>query len=229
LPIGPKSKICVDIVTCVLFIIQDMQEGDMLCGRYGVDTSAGIQRSHRCCDVNCDDLKNCDVHCKYLVASDMDVIARSEDDDTRKRWSQHKLDNAFAHIEFADPERGIFGATPVETMHAFRKGVIEKVTKLVLDSLPASKKAAFDDLAIAFHKSHRQTHRKDYPSTDFSNGVTNSTKITASERVGIVFLSVILFQYNKGWQMIQSCLEKKSNNQVPEVLEVLESFLCFDA
>jgi hypothetical protein len=58
---------------------------------------------------------------------------------------------------FADPECGIFGATPVETMHAFRKGVIEKVTKLVLESLPASKKAAFDNLTIALHKSHRQT------------------------------------------------------------------------
>jgi hypothetical protein len=82
LPIGPKG-ICVTIVTCVLFIIQDMQEGDMLCGRYGVHTS-GIQHSHQCCDVNYDYLKNCDVHCKYLVASDMDMIARSEDDDTRK-------------------------------------------------------------------------------------------------------------------------------------------------
>ena len=46
LPIGPKGRICVDIVTCVLFIIQDVQEGDMLCGRYGVHTS-GIQRPHR--------------------------------------------------------------------------------------------------------------------------------------------------------------------------------------
>jgi hypothetical protein len=228
LPIGPKGRICVDIVTCVLFIIQDMQEGDMLCGRYGVHTS-GIQRPHRCCDVNYDDLKNCDVHCKYLVASDMGVIARSNDDDLRKRWSQHKLENAFERITFADPERGIFGATPVETMHAFRKGVIEKVTKLILDSLPASKKAAFDDLAIAFHKSHRQTYRKEYPSTDFSNGVTNLTKITASERVGLVFLFVILFQYEAGWQMIQSCLEKRTNKKVPEVLEVLESLLCFDA
>jgi hypothetical protein len=84
----------------------------------------------------------------------MDVIVRKEDADTRKQWSQNKLDNAFAHIEFAGPERGNFGATSVETMHAFRKGVIEKVTKLVLESLPASKKAAFDDLAIAFHESH---------------------------------------------------------------------------
>jgi hypothetical protein len=114
-------------------------------------------------------------------------------------------------------------------MHAFRKGVIEKVTNLVLDGFPASKKAAFDDLAIAFHKSHQQTHRKEYPSTDFSNRVTNLTKITASERVGIVFLFVILFQNNEGWQMIQSCLEKRTKNKVPEVLEVLESLLCFDA
>ena len=45
LPIGPKGKICVDIVTCVLFTIQNMQEGEMLCGWYGVHTS-GIQRSH---------------------------------------------------------------------------------------------------------------------------------------------------------------------------------------
>jgi hypothetical protein len=30
LPMGPKGKICIDIVACVLFIIQDMQEGDMM-------------------------------------------------------------------------------------------------------------------------------------------------------------------------------------------------------
>ena len=34
LPIGPTGKMKADIITCVLFIIQDMQEGDMLCGRY---------------------------------------------------------------------------------------------------------------------------------------------------------------------------------------------------
>ncbi len=68
----------------------------MLCGWYDVHTS-GIQRSHHYCYVNYDDLKNCIVHCKYLVASDMDVVARSEDDETRKQWSQHKLDNALAH------------------------------------------------------------------------------------------------------------------------------------
>jgi hypothetical protein len=34
-----------------------------------------------------------------------------------------------------DPVRGLFGATPVKTMHAFRKGLIEVVTFLVLAKL----------------------------------------------------------------------------------------------
>jgi hypothetical protein len=42
-------------------------------------------------------------------------------------------------------------------MPAFRKGVVENVAKLVLSKVPASTKAAFYNLAIAFHKSHRQT------------------------------------------------------------------------
>jgi hypothetical protein len=29
LPIGPTGSMCVDIVTCILFVIQDMQEGDL--------------------------------------------------------------------------------------------------------------------------------------------------------------------------------------------------------
>jgi hypothetical protein len=77
---------------------------------------------------------------------------------------------------------------PVETMHAFRKGILEHVTFLVLKNVPPSKKAAFDNLAVGFHKSHRQTYRKVHPLTDFTNGVTNLTKITANERLGLVFL-----------------------------------------
>jgi hypothetical protein len=37
----------------------------------------------------------------------MDVIARSNDDERRKQWSQHKFDSASEHmIAFANPERG---------------------------------------------------------------------------------------------------------------------------
>ena len=52
LPLGPTGFMDVDIVTCILFVIQDMQEGDALCGRYGPHTPQ-IQRNGRSCNITC--------------------------------------------------------------------------------------------------------------------------------------------------------------------------------
>jgi len=51
----------------------------------------------------------------------MDRIAQGDDKELHLRRSQHKLENAFNHMPLADPECGIFGATFVETMHAYRR------------------------------------------------------------------------------------------------------------
>ena len=179
----------VDIVTCILFIIQGMQEGDSLCGRYGTH-GVGIQ--HHCCgcNVNHEYLDNPNVKCSYLLATNMAAIASNDDLLIQQQWYQHYLNNAFDHVPLADPVHGIFGAMPIETMHAFCKGLIETGTYLVLDNVPGTKLAAFDNLAMRFHTSHRQNIRKAYPSTDFCNGITNSSNITANERHGLVFLFV---------------------------------------
>jgi hypothetical protein len=89
----------------------------------------------------------------------MDRIAQGDNKELQTHWSQHKLENAFNHMPLADPERGMFGATPVETMQAYGKGINEMVAFLVLDHVPASKKALLNNLAFKFHKSHHQTWR----------------------------------------------------------------------
>ena len=228
LPIGPTGSMRIDIVTCILFIIQDMQEGDALCGRYGPHTPQ-INRHCRSCNVNYEQLDDPEIKCQYLYAEPMHIIEKSNDPDLHKKWSQHKLANAFAAIEFGDPDRGIFGATPIETMHAFRKGMIETVTFLVLDNVPSRKKATLDQLAKQFHEQHRQTYRHAYPSTDFSNGITNLSKISASERLGLVFLFVILAQYDHGWAIINDALKGRTDTNLTEILELFEAMLCFDA
>ena len=93
----------------------------------------------------------------------MNEIAIAGDNVTRKHWSQHHLENAFNYVPPADRIRGIFGATPTETIHCFHKGIIEVVTFLVLNNMPVSKRAALDRIAIDFPKSHQQTARKMYP------------------------------------------------------------------
>jgi hypothetical protein len=129
----------------------------------------------------------------------------------------------------ADHVQGIFGATPVETMQAFCKGLIEHVIFLVLENVPASRKAALDNLAIQFHQQHRQTYRRRYPATDFSRGVTNLTKVTARKCLGLVFLFVILSQYDEGWDILDHTFERRSIATVKNIVEVFEALLCFDA
>jgi hypothetical protein len=159
----------------------------------------------------------------------MDRIAQGDNQELQSRWSQHKLENAFNHMPLADPERGIFGATPVETMHAYRKGIIEMVTFLVLENVPASRKALLDDLAFKFHKSQRQTWRRNFPLTDFTNGITNLTKNNASERLGLAFLFVILAQYHEGWIILESALRQRTETSLSDIVELVEAMLCFDA
>ena len=164
-----------------------------MCGRFGTHTSK-VQRQCWACNVNFDDLDKLTDPCCYVYAGPMAQITSCPNDKLRQRWSQHALDNAYNHVPLADPTHGIFGATPVETMPAFCKNMIEVVTFLVLENVPKRHKAALNRLAVRFHKSHCQSYRKAYPATDFSNGIINLTKISAAERLGLVFLFVILAQ-----------------------------------
>ena len=159
----------------------------------------------------------------------MAQIANNIDDNVRHLWSQHLLNNVYYdYVPLADPVHGIFGATPVETMHhALQKGIIEMVTFSVLDNAPASQKAKLDTLAVRFHTTHCQTFRKRFPATDFSNGITNLTKITAGERLGLVFLFVILAQYDEGCEILSDTLLKQGFSTLAHVLHVFEGMLCF--
>ena len=168
------------------------------------------------------------ITCRYLLAELMAMIAASEDKAIRPCWSQHAVHNAFQDVMLADHVCGIFGATPIETMHTFCKGLIEYVTFLVLDDVPASRKAALDTLAVQFHQRHRQTNRTRYLATDFSHDMTNLTKITACKFLGLVFLFVILNQYDEGWDILDHTFDCKSSTTVQNIVEVFEALLCFD-
>ena len=226
-PLGPNGAICVDIITCILFLIQDMQEGDALRGRYGLHTT-GIQCHCRACNVSAAQLYYPKAVCTSLVAADMACISCNPNQMVRTQWSQHFLNNAFDYVPMADPACGIFGAIPMTTLHGFCKGLIEKVTILVLQNVPARNKAAVDALAVHFHRSHHQTYREAYPATDFSNGTTNLTKISAAERVGLVFLFVILLQYDEGWVILSKALQQKDRTSLRKVISVFEALLCFE-
>jgi hypothetical protein len=78
LPMGPTGIIFFDSVLCILYVIQDMQKSNMLCGRYGPHTPQ-IQRQLCLCNVDYKGLACHNRKCKYLFADPMHSIAQSND------------------------------------------------------------------------------------------------------------------------------------------------------
>lgn len=228
IPIGPTGSITCDLVVVFLYSIQDMDEGDKMCGRYK-GHNKGIQRHCRACDIPFNEMDNPEAKCRFVTAGEIRRVASSGNEELQKRYSIHQHINAFDRVPMADPIYGIHGATPSEPMHCVRKGIIERVANLVINNVPKGQRQLLDVIASQFHRSHRQTYRAMYPSTNFGKGITNLTKISANEYVGLLFLFVIISHYDDGWTILDQCIKKRGYSSLPEVLELIEALLCFDA
>ena len=227
LPIGPDGTMTVDILCPILFIIQDMDEGDRLCGRFH-SHNKGVQRHCRACTINFEDLEDPGAFCRFVTQEEIFAVADSDDTELQKLWSTHRHTNAYARAAFGDMIRGIFGATPSEAMHCIQKGPAERVWDITIKVMPPKLKEALDRIAMHFHQTHHQTCCRHYPSTNFGSGITNLTKISAKENMGILFLFVIISHHDEGWAILSKALDKKGKD-LANAIEVIEAFLCFDA
>src|SRR5512136_662390 len=101
---------------------------------------------------------------------------------------------------------------------------------LIFECMMASQMYRLNELAQTFHKCHRQSACKNFPQTDFSNGMTNLSNMTASEECGLVFLLICLLRFDDGWKLLNDALVTKGHKtNLSEVLEALEAMSCFDA
>jgi len=219
----------VDLLCPILFISSDTPAADKLCGHYS-SYSEGVKHVTCSCNVPFDKLDDPNFLCHPVTWHKMNVIATSGTLEQLASISQHKCVNAFTDILIGDPVYKIYGALPTDTMHALRQRTMSYAMQLIFDCMTAKQKYKLDELAQTFHKLHRQSSRKFFPQTDFSNGVCNLSNMTAAERCGQVFLLVCLSQFEEGWHILnEALLTKGHNTDLGEVLEALEAMCCFDA
>jgi len=219
----------VDVVCPIMFISADTPAADKLCGHYS-NFAGVIERPTHACDVPVDDLDNPRHACNFVEWEHMNQISSSGTKSERKAVSQHKCTNAFADINIGDPNHKIFGSIPTDPMHSVRKSLIARSLDLVVQCMTDSEKNRLDMQARRFHESHRQTARRFYPRTDFRNGVTKLTLLTADENSGSLFLFACLAQFEEGWNLLDKALKSKGAvKSLQPVLEALEALCCFDA
>jgi hypothetical protein len=219
----------VDVLCPILFIAADTPAADKLCGHFS-SYNTGVKHMTCSCNVPSSKLDDPNFSCIPVTWNEMHRISTSGTEEECIAVSQHHCHNVFANIEIGDPLYKIFGSLPTDPMHSVRKGVMARAMSLIFDCMTKPQKCELDKLVQIFHKNHRQSARKDFPQTDFSNGVTNLANMTASEECGLVFLLICLSQFQDGWTLLNEALINKGHKtNLSQVLEALEALSCFDA
>ena len=114
--------------------------------------------------------------------------------------SFHPARNAFVARDIRcglDP-RHIWGATPVDLMHAFQSGILMYVVRMVLDNLATRSQVLLDRLVHKLFHDLRCGEKQDYPRMNFSKGFTKLTMLTSDEWPGKLFVLVLALSTEDG-------------------------------
>jgi hypothetical protein len=206
----------------VAMLINDGKSADVICNRYQSYQKCG--RISRACDAPSANCSSDYFKCNYLKQQEMDLLQsmalgasfrqleraptpqeRQIQQNAQTRLAQmstHAVRNAFSNICFGGDPRGIYGATPTDLMHAFNEGLLKYCMKVIFDRIPPSKKAKLDDLVDKVFAKQCSSVKDLLPRTNFVNGFTNLTLITASEWIGVCFTTFVVSMLEQGQQIL---------------------------
>ena len=150
------------------------------------------------------------------------VAAIAEARDILDQESFHPARNAFLHCEirFGLDPRGVWGANPIDLMHAFQSGIVRYVVKMAMDKLAPKKQVKLDRLVHRlFHNLRCREKTNGYPRINFSKGFSKLTMITSDEWIGKLFVLFLVLQTREGTAVFDSIFGKKhvlEEVQLPE-------------
>jgi hypothetical protein len=209
----------------VAFIIQDGKSADMTTLRSGGNFYE-VRRIARSCDCDRAKADNVGGKCKYTTLSDVEDDQKVVDktpgqvaemhrcssresaeiiESAKKSLKEkgfHPVQNAFARILFGLDRQHVFGASPVDLMHAFQSGIIMYLTKMILDRLTPKPKKQLDELVEVLLGNHKSSMSASYPKYNFTKGFSKVSNITSDEWVGKLFVLYMVSLTQAGQEIL---------------------------
>jgi hypothetical protein len=99
---------------------------------------------------------------------------------------------------------GQFFACTVDSMHAFKAGVVVHVIKTFVAGMSTRTKGVVDDLVDKIFGKHCSSETDTYPRTNFSKGCTDLKLLYAFEWAGMPLVFLVLTQTYAGRSILQS-------------------------
>ena len=137
-----------------------------------------------------------------------------------KDFSQYVGDNAFDHVlkatdcldDCTEGTAGIFRMTPMCGLHFIAPGLGKSIVDTMLGAMSIQSKANLDRLVIRMFTSRRQSGRDQYPIPNLSKGMSNTSKKTSDEWMGVVFYLGIVFRSGIGRHILTDVIQNKYIN-----------------
>ena len=184
------SRYNLNLIPVIGPIIGDSEEHDVLVGRYG--SYNRVKRICRYCDCSFFDSDNPFYEYNYTKQEDIKMLSQEYPELIgRKKLndiSYHHINNAFHCLDFGDDERGLHGLCPAEILHCVRLGLFKMAVTCFYNFLQPRHKSELDKVVTILK--HQFKHQSDrcVPRTTFTFMISDLTKITAGEWIGIVLL-----------------------------------------
>ena len=187
----------VTIKPWIHFIAGDTSGHNNLVGQYN---SSSATHPYRDCSCLLAQLSDPIAPCKLITLSEFN---EAKERNKLADLSLHNIDNAFYNLPFGDLVHGIFGCVPAEMLHVSGNGIMQYQLDVINEIISSGKNKrrnlhSLDILHQNLVTDCSLQSEQDIPRTSDRNGVTDGTKMSASERVGNIFLLLCAMHTDHG-------------------------------
>ena len=187
LDFGTNKTYDVVVKPVIQFIIGDCKGNDLLCGRKG-GHSVKMKGLCRDCNISPDlgDDTCIGMRLKCRLLTKDDIVGKSKED--LDALSFLHINNAFLKLSFGGCRRSIWGATPLEILHALQLGLCEYVAEgLECIFTQSCMDIISNTLVGILSESKRQSERNMPELSAFKLGLMSVKSLKAKERFARVF------------------------------------------
>ena len=190
---GLHGKHDVIAIPVIQYVIGDCKGNDTLCGRKG-GHSLSMKGLCRDCNISPSDGDNTCVNepliCKYITKTDIE----GKNTEELNELSFIPIRNCFSNISFGGDNRGIYGSTPAEILHAVQLGLCEYIADAIDLMFTQSSMDRISSVIAGIYRVNRRQSERDLPNIGaFRNGLTSVAKLKAKERFSRVYVLLLAF------------------------------------
>ena len=209
-------------IPVIQYIIGDCKGNDTLCGRKG-GHSLGMKGLCRDCNITPDDGDNTCIGgpliCKYVTKTDVDGKLKEDLD----KISFISIKNCFSDLFFGGDNRGIYGGTPAEILHAVLFGLCDYIAEAIDLMFTQTSMDQISHVVAGIYKdSGRQSDRSLPDISPFRNGLNSIARLKAKERFARIF--ILLLAMCNSYLIKNLCTRKREkindDNDTPMITRI---------